>query len=285
MRTSLASLFLSILFSASALAQQDAEGCKDHPLFTRLSNFYIEACQENFNAVDFQIGANGKVKAVEGNVTTLTYTFNAESGKKMPSPLQIIRNYDNALTSKGAKKLYQGVDDVDGGPMSAVFSLAAGGSETWVAVRKMYEPTVTGEVGSFVLIAMAKEAMKQEVQANEMFKEIASSGSIALYINFETGKADIKPESQNIVVQLAKMLQENPGLKVSIDGHTDNIGAAPSNLALSEKRAKSVLNAVIAKGVNGNRLSAKGWGQSKPVMDNNTEEGRAKNRRVEIVKM
>ncbi len=281
----MASLFLSILFSTSALAQQDAEGCKDHPLFTRLSNFYIEACQENFNAVDFQIGANGKVKAVEGNVMTLTYNFNAESGKKMPSPLQIIRNYDNALTSKGGKKLYQGADDVDGGAMSAVFSLAASGGETWVTVRKMYEPQVTGEVGSFILIVMTKEAMKQEVQANEMFKEIASSGSIALYINFETGKADIKPESQNIVKQLAKMLQENPGLKVSIDGHTDNIGAAPSNLALSEKRAKSVLNAVIAKGVNGNRLSAKGWGQSKPVMDNNTEEGRAKNRRVEIVKM
>ncbi len=284
MRKSMASLFLSILFSTSTLAQQDAEGCKDHPLFTRLSNFYIEACQENFNAVDFQIGANGKVKAVEGNVMTLTYTFNAESGKKMPSPLQIIRNYDSALTSKGGKKLYQGADDVGGGPMSAVFSLAAGGSEYWVTVRNMYEPTGTG-VGSFVLVAMAKEAMKQEVEANEMFKEIASSGSIALYINFETGKADIKPESQNIVEQLAKMLQENPGLKVSIDGHTDNVGAAPSNLALSEKRAKSVLNAVIAKGVNGNRLSAKGWGQSKPVMDNKTEEGRAKNRRVEIVKI
>jgi outer membrane protein OmpA-like peptidoglycan-associated protein len=71
---------------------------------------------------------------------------------------------------------------------------------------------------------------------------------------------------------------------VSIEGHTDNVGTASSNKTLSENRAKSVLDAIVARGIEKSRLSAKGWGQEKPIGDNKTEEGRAKNRRVEIVK-
>ncbi|MBK6523536.1 MAG: hypothetical protein IPG08_15150, partial [Sphingobacteriaceae bacterium] len=76
--------------------------------------------------------------------------------------------------------------------MGAVFSMSAKGKDYWVAVRGMYEPQITGEVGAYTLIVLEKEAMKQEIEASEMFKEISASGHIALYINFETGKADIK---------------------------------------------------------------------------------------------
>jgi outer membrane protein OmpA-like peptidoglycan-associated protein len=117
-----------------------------------------------------------------------------------------------------------------------------------------------------------------------MFKEINANGHIALYINFETGKWDIQSDSQKTIDQIAQMLKENPSLKVSIEGHTDNVGNAAGNQSLSENRAKSVMNAVVAKGVDKGRLTSKGWGQTKPVADNGSEDGKAKNRRVEIVK-
>lgn len=121
-------------------------------------------------------------------------------------------------------------------------------------------------------------------QPEVMVDELNKSGFVALYINFETGKADIKPESQTIVDQVADMLKSNDSLNVSIEGHTDNVGTAAFNKTLSENRAKSVMDAIIARGIEKSRLSAKGWGQEKPIGDNKTEEGRAKNRRVEIVK-
>ena len=127
--------------------------------------------------------------------------------------------------------------------------------------------------------------MKQDIAAGEMLESLNKNGSVALYINFETGMADIKPASQNIVAQIAEMLKANPGLKVSIEGHTDNTGTAAGNKTLSDARAKAVMKAVVSGGIEAGRLSAKGWGQEKPVADNNTEDGKARNRRVEIVKM
>ncbi len=112
-------LGLSIIFSMPAFCQ-DAEGCKDHALFNRLQNFVIENCQVNYTSVNLQIASGNKTRAEEGNVTNLRFSFNAESGAKMPSPLQIIKNYENAIVSKGGKKVYQGVDDVEGGALGAV---------------------------------------------------------------------------------------------------------------------------------------------------------------------
>jgi outer membrane protein OmpA-like peptidoglycan-associated protein len=80
------------------------------------------------------------------------------------------------------------------------------------------------------------------------------------------------------------MMKSNPDLKIGVEGHTDNVGTPPSNKTLSEARAKSVVLAIVAQGVPADRISPAGFGQDKPIADNNTEEGRAKNRRVELVK-
>jgi outer membrane protein OmpA-like peptidoglycan-associated protein len=117
-----------------------------------------------------------------------------------------------------------------------------------------------------------------------MLAALNKDGRIALSIHFETGKATIKPESQKIVGEIAALLKANPDLRVSIEGHTDNTGTPQGNKVLSEERAKAVVGAVVAQGVEAPRLSALGWGQDKPVADNATEDGRAKNRRVEVVK-
>jgi outer membrane protein OmpA-like peptidoglycan-associated protein len=130
--------------------------------------------------------------------------------------------------------------------------------------------------------------MQQEVTADAsgISDELNKSGHVALYgIHFETGKATILPDSESVLGEVAKMLQQNPEIKVSVEGHTDNVGSAASNQALSEKRAQAVVAWLSSHGIAASRLAAKGWGASKPVEDNNTEDNRAKNRRVELVKI
>jgi outer membrane protein OmpA-like peptidoglycan-associated protein len=107
---------------------------------------------------------------------------------------------------------------------------------------------------------------------------------MALYINFDTNKATIKPESAGIIDQIVELMKSQPHLKLSIEGHTDSQGSPASNKTLSLNRSKAVIKAVSEGGIDASRMSAVGWGQEKPVADNRKEEGRAKNRRVEIVK-
>lgn len=128
------------------------------------------------------------------------------------------------------------------------------------------------------------EQMKQEITANDIMDALNNDGFIALNILFETGKSAIQNESFPVIDQIFELLKSNSTLKISIEGHTDNVGDAASNKKLSGDRAEAVMDALITKGIDKTRMSFVGWGQEKPVADNRTEEGRTKNRRVEIVK-
>jgi len=101
-------------------------------------------------------------------------------------------------------------------------------------------------------------------------------------IFFEVNKATLQPASEAELDILARLLLDNPGLRIEIGGHTDNVGTAADNLTLSNNRAKAVVNYLVAKKIPVTRLVAKGYGASKPVADNKTEEGRAQNRRTEL---
>jgi len=295
------SLVLLLIISSLAFAQEDAEGCKDHPIFNRMPNYYLDRCEEvEFGSMKFPVGAPDpnndnkiKMEVVEGKIMAFYYFL--KEGAKPASGLQIMRNFQNAAKQKGAIILgeypgwctgeYEYGNSINDGVIpwpngctnwSTTIKMVKGDKEIWIFVS----PTD----GGYNMVIAEKEAMKQDIQANEMFDALNKEGFIALYINFETGKAEIKPESQKIIDQIVQMMRDNPTLKISIEGHTDNVGTPQSNQTLSENRAKAVMNAIIAKGIEKNRLSAKGWGQTKPIADNQTEEGRAKNRRVEVVK-
>lgn len=136
-----------------------------------------------------------------------------------------------------------------------------------------------------ILQPKEREQKMVTVKAEEMAQKISTKGSIALYgIYFDFNKADIKPESQPTLEQIAHLLKGDPGLKLLVVGHTDNVGSFSFNMDLSQRRAGAVVDALTGQyGVDRNRLTAVGVSFACPVASNNSEEGRAKNRRVELV--
>jgi OOP family OmpA-OmpF porin len=132
----------------------------------------------------------------------------------------------------------------------------------------------------------ARERKMVTVTSDEVAKALDTAGHIALYgIPFDTNKSSLKPESVDTIAQIAKLLQAQPTLALDVVGHTDNIGDAAANLKLSQRRADAVVTSLVEDhGIDEARLAARGEGLGKPVADNATEEGRARNRRVELVK-
>ena len=117
-----------------------------------------------------------------------------------------------------------------------------------------------------------------------MKKDIETSGKAILNINFDTDKATLKPDGQKIVDEILVLLNQNPSLKISIEGHTDNAGAAEHNKKLSPDRANTVMYALAGKGIDIAKLKSAGFGADKPLTANDSDDNKAKNRRVELVK-
>jgi len=269
-------IFLALLVTSSfPILAQDVEGCKDHPLFTRLPNFFIAECTSNFDRVDF-LTAAGEDTIIEGNATYISYTLDYESIGKGPSAFQIVKNYANAVKNSGGKKIYEDA-------RCGYYVLIKNKKEYRIRISDIGNDGGDGQT-VFRLYVVEMESMNQEITANEMLMALNKNGYIALNILFDTGKSVIQEGSLSIVEQIVALMKSDAALKISIEGHTDNAGNADENKKLSTERAKAVMDAVIAKGVDKSRLSFIGWGQEKPVSDNRTDEGKALNRRVEIVK-
>lgn len=254
-----------------AFAQSDVKGSKDHPLFSRLPGFYIQYYeQSDFNAHKFQDGKGNEV-SVEGRYWQIQYE--PKEGTQPPAPLQIHRNYENAIRKVGGTVLFS--DDE-----YSFMRLAKDGKEIWV------ELTAYGPKPNLIIIE--KQAMEQEVTANAdaFASDIRRTGHAAVYgIFFDFNKAVLKPESKAALTEIARMLKADPGLKVHVVGHTDNVGGLETNMKLSLDRANAVVQELVAAhGIAAARLKAGGVGPLAPVAANDSEEGRAKNRRVELVK-
>ncbi|MDN3707024.1 OmpA family protein [Myroides ceti] len=135
---------------------------------------------------------------------------------------------------------------------------------------------------------LQEEALKQtitKVTADEIAKDLTEKGKSILYINFDVDKATILEDGKSIVTEIAQALKKNPSLKITIEGHTDNTGDAAHNKKLSNDRAVAVLNTIAAQGVDKSRLAAQGFGAERPLVANDSESNKAKNRRVELIKM
>ena len=136
-----------------------------------------------------------------------------------------------------------------------------------------------------VLEPKAFENKMSLIPAAEIKKQLDENGKAILYINFDTDEATLKPEGKKFVAEIKKLLLNDMKLKISIDGHTDNMGQAARNTELSQQRAQTVLKELTAGGIDAARLTAKGFGSEKPLVANDSESNKAKNRRVELIKI
>ncbi|HBE39665.1 MAG TPA: OmpA family protein [Bacteroidales bacterium] len=272
-------IFVLLLVPAGVQVHAQESEIKDTPWFSGMPNYAIYDGEDiEFDGYKFFNGKN--CTTVEGKKFKRTYYLKEDAQKS--SVIQIMRNYSNAIKSMGGTVIYEGwpqtAECAENNGLNMVVGKAVKGTdELWVEVV-----TLGGD--DYYLIVVLKELMKQDVTASSMFEALNRDGHIALYINFDTGKSIIRDESKPIIEQIVQMMKANPDLKIGVEGHTDNVGTPASNKNLSEARAKSVVSAIVAQGVSADRLSPAGFGQDKPVADNGTEEGRAKNRRVELVK-
>ena len=255
---------LFILLFTSYCPGQDIPGSKDHPMFNRLSGFYItDYYAEDFGSHLFYDENDNEI-TVEGKKTFIKYESENEVGA-----LKIIRNFSNAIKKIGGKAL-------ESSSNRTYLNIKQGNKETWAEV-------FAGDY-DYDLTIIEKAEVEQEVTANAILKELNETGKAILYINFDTGKSTIKKESMPIVEQIIEMMKQAPDIKLSVEGHTDSDGSNESNQKLSEQRAKSIVDAIVRGGIDITRLSSAGFGEDKPIADNSTSEGKAKNRRVELIK-
>lgn len=261
------------LFATSAFAEEkDATDCKDHPLLTRLPDYWIQSCvTKQFDAYKF-MGPKGKPTTVEGQFWNIRYQP-PSSLKSKPSTLQVLRNVENAVTKVGGKV-------VATDSSKETLTIEGGGKELWIEVWADY-------TGKYILTLVEKAQMQQQLAANaEAFANgLRDAGHVEVIgLTFDTGKAVIRPESKSTLDEVVKLLKGDATLKVFVVGHTDAVGNVDANMKLSQDRAAAVVQALTQAGIDGARLRPFGNGPFAPVASNDAEPGRAKNRRVELVK-
>lgn len=309
--------FAALVVAAVAAHAEDVAGSADHPLVPRYEGSESVAYgTESFTDHTLLVGPlkSGGIDAdpdaaleLEGALTRITYRAPAER-----SVLEVFRNYEQALADAGFATLFS-CEKVDGcgsldftrfaeGDLS--MTLWGDGRSHRYLSAKMPRPEGDVYVSLYVtknasggpskdramiqLDVVEIEPMEERmvvVEASEMETGLATEGSIALYgILFDFDKDTIRPDSKPQLDEIAKLLADSPELEVLVVGHTDSAGSLDYNADLSERRAASVVKALVdGHGIDAARLTPVGVGMAAPVASNRTEDGRAKNRRVELV--
>lgn len=240
----------------------------------------VDCQQVDFDSYEFYDPATqGKttVKA-EGRKIHLSYYVKPEIEANSPSQVQIVHNYETAIQKIGGKT-YSWTNPV-GGELHGRFE--AGDKEIFVRVF------INQRGKGYSLTFIEREARRQEVvaEAKAMAEDLATIGKAVLYgLYFDVDKAELKPESEPALAEIVKLLEAEPNLRLYIVGHTDDTGALEHNLQLSRHRAEAVVRELVSRrNIPAHRLEPFGVGPLAPVSSNETEQGRARNRRVELVK-
>ncbi len=271
-------LFIFLLFNTSSLQSQDDI---EHPMIKKMPGFELIKTlskKSKFSTFQFRISKNKKTTTVEkkGRYWKLVYVNSNNKGKVNTkiSKIDIMNNYRAAAKEMGGKVFY-----AKRGRVTFTLPLNDGG-KLWAYV--------TALDGRYDLIIIEEEGFEKQLvfSADQMKRTLDSLGAISIYgINFDTAKDRLKPGAEKVLAEITKLMLNYPELKIEIQGHTDNVGSANYNLNLSNKRANTVKGYLLLFGVDKGRMISKGYGLTKPVASNDTEEGRAKNRRVELVKL
>ncbi len=311
-KTSIILILLALMISGDLFAQRttDIENGSDYPLVSRFKGSVMEwYAVENFDRyymLSLKDNALDKYE-IDGKITRIQYSSQAEH-----SVYEIYKSYEEALKTAGFEILLK-LDKTNCalnlseslyvGEFDGLNALPAGqsikpdfneGEFAYLSAKKKIDDmdvyvVVYVTKRSFPLITFdaveVKSMDKGLVSVNDLEKGIAAKGHIAVYdIHFESGKSDIMPESAEALKNVADYLNNHTNTKYMVVGHTDNVGDFNSNLELSKSRADAVVNELVTKyRVKTEQLKAYGDGSTAPVASNSTDEGKAKNRRVEIV--
>ncbi|MEN0003384.1 MAG: OmpA family protein [Bacteroidota bacterium] len=304
-------LFALVSLANLAHAQKnDAKGTRDHPLISRYDGFYIEKMSEvEFDAYTLPLSKAksqnefDKVKNLEGKIIKILYRTEKTP---VPSPLQVFRNYEKALEGQGAEILFSCLEDQCGDYYTDVVTSITAQKKTLseylrfgkkaciiarfskdgkeyhagIYIRREYD-----NIMYEVHIIESEELETGKVSVADIESSMVETGKKAFYgIYFDFGKATIQPESKETLEQIAAFLKQNAGQAFFVVGHTDNVGSYSANLSLSEQRAAAVIKALEALQVNTSQLQAVGVGPVAPVKANDSDDNRAQNRRVELVR-
>lgn len=285
-----------VLFTAVMAAAQPAK--QGHPLIPPYPASTEGAQRQQFDFDEFDIptgptkdGKFTKTEHVEGKLTTFGY-----GNPQGRSPLEIFRNYEAALKAAGFAPVftcrgqecgsqlgYKHLGYIPYGDEARYLAakLARPEGDVWVALH--VAPLDT----RFVIVeTKPMETGLVKISADALNKDIGSVGHVAVYdILFDTGSATLKAESASAITEIARLLTQSPKLSLHVVGHTDNVGALAQNVDLSKRRAEAVVAALTTTHkIAAARLRADGVGPLAPVASNDSDAGRAKNRRVELVK-
>ncbi len=291
--------------SVPALGQE--KGVVEHPMVKRYpgSELMGRSTMEVRQFDEFELvvgpikgGKPSKTQHLEGKISSADYRNPADR-----SVLEIYRNYQQALMRAGFQILFACNNQECGGdtPPSTRPHFYSVGNPAWsnrYLAAKLSRPEGdvyvsllvhaqgrSGGASDLDVIEVKPMEVKELVDAAALAGDITRTGHVAVYgIYFDTGKADVKPESDPALSEIAKLLEQDPKLKLHVVGHTDNVGTLASNMDLSKRRADAVLKVLTTKyHIAAARLDAQGVGPLAPVASNKEEDGRAKNRRVELV--
>jgi outer membrane protein OmpA-like peptidoglycan-associated protein len=247
----------------------------DYRLLGHMPNYQASPPEKrNFDKANFLAkDADDSSHDVEVRGTRFSVVYKLAQNSKANSDLDIQENYRAALAAFGAQILF--ADDRN----TVARMNDAAGQLVWV---KIYSQETAIE-----LTAIEEKAFQAGIkppEASALKTALARDGHVALYVNFDFNKATLRPDAAPVIAQIVTLMKDDPSLKLEVSGHTDNIGEHDYNVKLSASRAAAVVAAIVGQGIQTGRLSATGYGPDKPVADNGKEEGRAKNRRVELTK-
>ena len=292
---------LLLLTPLVLLAQRaDIAGSKDHPLISRypgmvISDYRVSEFNEfilPLSKVDPATGRSfTKSQKVEGKVTEIRYDFPGER-----STLEIYHNYEDALKKSGFVALFTCDSEQTCG--FGIVNLVPERSDQWGGQQRHLSAKLSRSLGDVYVSLHIRNSVQLyvvepkpiqsglvTVDAAALGNEISTNGHIAVYgVFFDSGQAEVKPESDVALAEIAKFLKQKAELKLFVVGHTDSVGNMKINMDLSQRRADATVKILTGKyGIAAARLQAWGDGPTSPVATNKTEEGRAKNRRVELV--
>jgi outer membrane protein OmpA-like peptidoglycan-associated protein len=245
----------------------------DYTLFGHMPGYTGTLQKRNFDKFTYPVQDGDYPRDVIAEGARWSIVYVPVEGAQYASDYDVKQNFADAVKKLGGQVLYDH-DHL----MSARFE--KDGKSVWVHIYTQENETQLNVIEEKDFAARAAPP-----EASALKAALDKDGHVALYVNFDFDKAVLKPDAAPIIAQVVKLLKDNPELKLSIDGHTDNIGTSAYNTRLSSDRAASVVAALTAQGIAAERLKSQGFGFDKPVANNDTGEGRAKNRRVELVKL